>query len=260
MIKNNEWINIKDAAKCSIYTKKQIRKLAEQPCQRIRSRKEDGHIYFNKLDILKYAASHPRDIIFDTVWDKIDYIEGECFYPLFGYDYKYFVSNKQRVINATTGQVLTPILQIDKDGRMTGYRSVALMCNGKKRTEALHRLVGRTQCKNALGKDIYHHIKVANPSIDKASNLLPVWESQHVALHRLLRAGKKEEYKKMVEAIKQENAQKLYRIPHPDLQPDGKYNYCLLVTAEGNKAFKSGAEIPFSCIIKECAERTSEVK
>lgn len=251
-----DWVILQEAVNRSIYSKRQIEKLAEKGNERIGSIKIDNTVLYNMMDILQYAANHQKRPILSPVWDEIDYIEGECFYPLFGYDNKYFVTNKQRVINATTGQVMTPYPKIDIYGRITGYRQVALQKNGKSKKETLHRLVGKTQCKNVLDKDIFHHIKIANPSIDKASNLLPVWRYQHDELHRLLNEGKEKEYKEMVKAIKKENAQKLYKIPHPDYKPDGKYKYYLFVTAEGNQAYKRGKEIPLNCIVKESAELT----
>ena len=252
---NKEWLKLNDAAQCcKFYSKRQIQKLAEPGIQRIRTKKEKGHLLYNKLDILQYAASHPRNTILNTVWDEIDHIEGECFYPLFGYDNKYFISNKLRVINATTGQVLTPTSHKNIKGNETGYRQVTLRKGGKGKTETLHRLVGETQCENVLRKNIYHHIKIEFPSNDHANNLLPVWDYQHIELHNLLNAGKKKEYKDMVKAIKKENSQKLYKIPHPDYKPDGNYNYYLFVTEEGNKAYNRGEEIPPNSIIKESAE------
>lgn len=116
-----EWVTLEEAAKASIYSKKQIKKLAEKGVQRIRTMvAEDGkHIVYNKLDILRYAASHPRETILNTVWDEIDYIEGEYFYPIFGYDCKYFVSNLGRVINCSNGQILTPQAHKDTKGKET---------------------------------------------------------------------------------------------------------------------------------------------
>lgn len=98
-----EWITLKEATKCSIYSKRQVQKLAEKGNQRIRTKKTDDgkHILFNKIDILQYAASHPRDTILNTVWDEIEPIEGETFKMICGYDYKYFLSNKNRVIDCT---------------------------------------------------------------------------------------------------------------------------------------------------------------
>ena len=90
--------------------------------------------------------------------------------------------------------------------------------------------------------------------------LLPVWKYQHKALHKLYGKGvqinpdNEKEYKEMVAAIKKENSQKLYKIPHPDYEPDDKCNYYLFVTAEGNKAYKSGKEIPLNSIMGEYAE------
>lgn len=253
-----EWLTLTEAAKCSIYSKRQIYKLAEKSNQRIRTKKENKHVLFNKLDILQYAASHPRDIILNTVWDEIDYKEGEYFYPLFGYDCKYFISNKQRVINTSTGQVLTPKLQTDIKGNKTGYKQITLQKNGKSKVELLHRLIGKTQCKNSLGKDIFHHIKIAFPSNDKASNLLPVWKFQHDKLHKFLVEGKEKEYKEMIKLIKKENSQKVYKIPHPDYEPNDKFKYYMFVTADGNKAYKIGKEIPFNSIVMESAELQTE--
>ena len=128
---NDSFVTISEAAKCSIYSKRQIQKLAEKGNQRIRTKEENGQILYSEIDILKYASSHPRDTILNTVWDEIDCIPGECFYPLFGYDNKYFISNKQRVINCTNGQILTPELKRDLKGRTTGYKQVALRKDGK---------------------------------------------------------------------------------------------------------------------------------
>lgn len=205
-IKSDEsFVTITEAAKCSIYSKKQIQKLAEKGNQRIRTIEADGHILYSKTDILKYASSHPRNTILDTVWDEIDYIPGECFYPLFGYDNKYFVSNKQRVINCSNGRLLTPIFKKNIKGEDTDYRQVSLRKDGKTKGELLHRLVGITQCPNALNKSIFHHINVCHPANDDPKNLLAVWLWQHTELHRLMRANKTAEYYKMVKAIEEEN-------------------------------------------------------
>lgn len=251
-----EWITISEAAKLTAYSKRQIVKLSEVGIQRIRSKRIGNRTLYNKLDIIQYAAAHTRDTILNTVWDEIDYMDGEYFYPLFGYDCKYFISNKCRVINCSNGQVLTPAHQRDSKGKETGYKQVWLMKDGQAKMEFLHRLVGKTQCKNVLGKYDFHHIKKQIPSNDNASNLLPVWKYQHNELHQLLKKGKEKEYKEMVKSIKKENSQKIYKIPHPDYKSDDKYKYYLFVTAEGNIAYKSSKEIPFNCIVRESAELT----
>ena len=250
-----EWVTLDEAAKCSIYSSRQIQKLAETGIQRIRTKKtEDGkHLLYNKIDILQYAASHPRETILDTVWDEINHIEGECFYPLFGYDCKYFVSNKLRVINCSNGQILTPQPHKDNKGNETGYKQVTLRKHGENKPEKLHRLVGKTQCPNVLGKDIFHHIKICFPSDDKASNLLPVWKSQHDELHKLLREKKTAEYKEMIKYIKKENKQ-LYKIPHLDYASNEHYNYFMFVTYGGYLAYKADKELPLNSIVRESAE------
>lgn len=260
-----EWITLKDAAKCSIYSKRQVQKLAEKGNQRIRTKKTDDgkYILFNKIDILQYAASHPRDTILNTVWDEINPIEGEIevFYPLYGYDCKYFVTNKLRVIDCSNGQVLTPQPQKDTKGNLTGYMQVTLWQNGKEKCEGLHRLIGYTQCKNVLCKNIYHHIN-NDKSNNKASNILPVWQWQHDELHKILKGRKSKEligndrdtYNKMIQAIKEENKQKLYKIPHLDFESDDKFNYFMYVTKEGFNHYKTHNNVPLTYIIMECAE------
>lgn len=156
------------AAEKTNYTPRQILKLIETG--RIRSKKLNKTMAaVNLKDLIQYIAAHPPKVL-NTIWDEIDFCDGEAFYPLFGYDCKYFVSNKCRVINASNGQVLTP-----STDKRTGYNKVFLMKNGKIKAEYLHRLVGITQCQNVLGKDIFHHIKIHKPIIDSAGNLLPVW-------------------------------------------------------------------------------------
>lgn len=66
-----EWVTLKEAAKCSVCSKRQINKLAEKGNQRIRTKEtEDGkHILFNKIDILQYVAAHARDTILNICMD-----------------------------------------------------------------------------------------------------------------------------------------------------------------------------------------------
>ena len=250
-----EWLTIEEATKCSIYSKKQIQKLAEKGIQRIRTKETEGRrILYNKIDILQYASSHPRETILNTVWDEIDYIHGEYFYPLFGYDCKYFISNKQRVVDFSNGRILTPQWHKDKNKKETGYKKVSLMKNGASKAEFIHRLVGKTQCPNVLKKDIFHHIKIKYPSDDNPSNLLPVWHYQHTELHRLLNKGKTQEYNELVKQIKEENRQKVYIIPHPDFKEDENVCYYMYLSKDAYKSFIKSGNIPYSGILKETAE------
>lgn len=71
---------------------------------------------------MRYEASHPRDIIFDPVWDEISTSEDvEPLYALYGFDCKYVVSNKCRVLNMSNGRELTPVPKKDANGKPTGY-------------------------------------------------------------------------------------------------------------------------------------------
>lgn len=250
----NDYITISEASKRSRYSKRQIQKLAEKGIERIRTKKLDnGHRLYNIKDIIQYASAHPEKIILNTVWDEINFIESECFFPLFDYDFKYFVTNKERVVNSTNGQVLTPRLR-----KQSGYKQVSLMREGKIKAEYFHRLVAQTQCPNSLNKRIVHHIKISNPSIDKASNLLWVWKWQHDKLHLLLKEDKREEYKEMVNSIKKENKQKIYKIPHLDFESDESMNYYMYLTYDGYRAYKSGEKIPIDSIVRETAEPKGE--
>lgn len=224
------YVTIKEACERTTLNQNQIRSLKYR--NRIRHKKENGRILVYIDDVIQYNLAHFQKEK-DTVWDEIDYIKGEVFYPLFGYDNKYFVSNMQRVINTTNGKVL--IHQPTKDNL---YKYVRLFKNGKEKNEYLHRLIARTQCPNALFKNEVHHITMKTPSIDKANNLLWVDRIEHVELHELLKENKMEEYREMIKRIKKENSQKLYKIPHPDFPSSDKHHYYLWLDAEGYKAYK----------------------
>ena len=250
------WVTVEEASKrCERYSKKEIRQLYTPPNKRIGAKPADDgkHILVNLIDIWEYESAHPEKPILNTVWDGIDYIRGECFYPLFGYDCKYFVSNKLRVINCSNGQVLTPQIHKDNKGKETGYKQVTLMKKKKNKHEKLHRLVAETQVDNVLEKEYVHHIKPSIPANDNPDNLLWVCKWQHDKLHRLLKAGKMEEYKQMVLEIKKEN-HKLYRIPHLDYKPNKFYNFYMYVTYRGYKIYKETKDVPLDCIKREMAE------
>lgn len=250
-----EWVLLEEAANRSVYSKRQIKKLAEKGIERIGTIKINNTILYNIKHISQYAANHQKKPILSPVWDEIEPIEGEIFYPLYGYDNKYFVTNKLRVIDCSNGQVLTTHPKFDKNGKDTGYRQVTLRKNGKDKNEILHRLVGLTQCPNALGNNIFHHIKICFPSDDRASNLLPVANKDiHDKLHKLLREGNKEEYKKMVAEIKRENRQKVYKIPDLDFESDEHFNYWMLINEAGYKEYIKCGDVSLDCILQQIAE------
>lgn len=259
ILKSNEWVTLQEVSERSIYSKRQILKLAEKGNERIGTKREGNNVLYNLRDIIQYAASHQGKPILNTVWDELTSIlPGECFYPLQGYDCKYFISNKNRIYNASTGQLLTPAPKVHK-GIVSGYSAVGLMQNGRCKNVILHRLVGETQCPNVLHKNIYHHISLAKNKDgllnDNANNLLPVWKHQHDELHRLLNENKIDEYKKMVSDIKKENKQKLYIIQHLDFEDNDKFRFFMYVNARGYKEYKKNGDVPLDCIIMERAER-----
>ena len=253
---SNEWVTVKEAAKRSIYSTKQIYKHAYD--KHIGSKKlPNEHVLFNMKDIIQYAANHHEEPLSSPVWGEITFLPNECFYPIIGYDCKYFISNKCRVINATNGRLLTPQPKVDVKGRLTGYQAVTLMQNEKPKNVSIHRLVGKTQCANVLNYDIFHHISQTKHNgllNNKASNILPVPNNEvHRELHRLLNKNEKE-YKKLVAKIKKDNRQRLYKIPHPDFASDDNFNYYMLLTTNGYKAYRNNQDIHFNDIAREIAE------
>ena len=261
-LNTNEWVLLDEATNNCKYSKRQIQKLAEKGNERIGTVKIKNTVLYNMKHILQYEANHQQKPILNPVWDEITLNKGEAWYPLDGYDNKYFITDQLRVIDLSTGQVLTPQPQKDIHGKETGYLQLTLRKNGKDKTEKIHRLTGKLFCKNVLNKDIFHHID-GDKSNNKASNILPVWFEQHNELHKILPKGKilkdltqedKNKYLEMVKLIKAENKQRLYKIPHLDYKPNENYNYFMFITTEGYKNYKAHNDVPLDCIVMECAE------
>lgn len=243
---NSEWGTMKEALKRTRYTEKQIHKLVE--AERIRTDKAENryNLVYNIRDIIQYGAAHPVRSLYDPVWDAIEAQKGEHFFILEGYDHRIMVSNLARVINLTTGQNIKGQLRPD------GYTDVTLTYVGSTVTEKLHRLVAKTQCPNNQEKPLVHHINPKKPLNNKASNLVWVYEDEHNELHKVIKTDKKA-YNELVKKIKKENAQKVYKIPHPDFGADENFNYFLMLTSKGFQAFKNGNDYSNE-ILKEIAE------
>lgn len=252
-----EWVLLEEAANNSIYSSRQIRKLSDKGIERIGTKKIGNTVLYNIKDILQYAANHQEKPILSPVWDELTFLPDEHLYPLVGYDLKYFVSNKQRIIDVTNGRILTSHPHIDNKGRLTGYLCVTLMKNGKPKTEKIHRLMGKTQCPNAFNYDIYHHINKTKRNglyDNRASNILPVINDDvHNELHKLMDEDKKA-YKEMVAKIKMENKQKVYKIPNLDFESDEHFNYWMIINAVGYKEYKKSGDVPPDCILMQMAE------
>ncbi len=253
----NEWVILQEATDKTIYSKRQIKKLAEKGNERIGTIKIGNTVLYNIKDILQYEANHQEKPILSPVWDELTFLPGEHFYPLIGYDHRYFISNEQRVIDETIGQILTPQPQIDREGKQTGYLQVTLIKNRKPKKEKIHRLVGKTQCPNAFNHDIFHHInntKYNGLYDNRASNILPVINKDiHDKLHNLMDKDKRA-YKEMVAKIKKENKQKVYKIPNLDFKNDEHFNYWMLINAAGYKEYKKNGNVPLDCILMQIAE------
>lgn len=170
--------------------------------------------YGEKVDVsieklIFLANIRPSESKYSQVWGKIDYIDNEKFYPIFGYNCKYFVTNTPRVINASNGEVLRQ--QVDKGG----YHRVSLMKDSKAKGMLVHRLVFYTQC-DRLPYQYCHHINTSKPSDDRPENLLGVYEEEHKKLHNLISRKLDYFYNLEIVGLRERNKEETFRIPHPD--------------------------------------------
>lgn len=257
-----EWVTAKEGANIiKIYSSKQIHSLGEKGVERVGKIKIGGTVVYNLKDILQYAANHQKKPILSPVWDELKFLEGEHLYPLVGYDLKYFISNKQRVFDLSNGRMLTAQPHRNDKGNLTGYATVCLLKDGKPKQQAIHRLIGKTQCPNVFNYDIYHHISnVRHNGLydNRASNILPVANTEvHNKLHHLMTNDKKA-YAEMVAKIKKDNKQKVYKIPDLDFGSNEHYSYYMLINAAGYKAYKKSGDVPLDCILMQIAEAKND--
>lgn len=243
--------------------------------KRIRSDKlPNGKPLVHIVDLKKYLSAHPP-INKDIVWDNITPLDGEAFYPVTGYDYRYFVTNKERLFNITTGEEL-----INEPRDSDGYIQVILIKDGIEKNEYLHRIVVATCCSLKLEKRysstaelledtryVVHHIHIGkNGKLKNTPNDLLLTDNnikyyedgkeytQHQKLHKLWDEGKKKEYWQMVRKIRKDNERELFKVPHPDFEADERFTYFLWVDVKGKKAYDKGNEIPITSIYRESAE------
>ena len=111
-IKEN-FVSISEAAKITDSTYPRIYALYRK--KRIQYQEDDGNVYVNLIDVKKYVASHPEKRK-DIVWDNVAPMVKEAFYPLTGFDYKYFSTSEGRLFNMTTGEEL-----INEPRKTDGY-------------------------------------------------------------------------------------------------------------------------------------------
>jgi len=201
----------------------------------IKNKKINGVTYLSINSLKTYMQNINRST--QGGWSGLD---TQCrYYPLPGYDYLYMTADNSDVVNMTTGLKITLSPNIENQ-----YVQVWLQRNGKTVAKMLHHLIVETQGKNAYNKYYIHHIDTDRGN-NRLDNLLPVWEYQHKRLHRLLDKGLEKEYQKMIEEIRKENSEKLYKIPHLDFGKAGSKNRCwMYVTEQGYQLYLSGQDVP----------------
>lgn len=246
--------------------------------KRIRSKRlPNGKPAVHIIDLKRYLLSHPP-ITKDVVWDNISPLDGEKFFPITGYDFRYFATDKGRIVNVTTGEEL-----INNPRESDGYIQLTIMKDGTETYEYLHRLILAACCPLKLDKEYsstaelledsryeIHHIhigrsgKLRNTPDDLllTDNHIIYYEdgleyTQHKKLHKLWDEGRKKEYWEMVREIKKRNTRELFKIPHPDYESDEKFSYYLWVDSKGKKAYDSGKDIPLKSIFRESAESSN---
>lgn len=268
-IKEN-FVSISEAAKITDSTYPRIYALYRK--KRIQYQEDDGNVYVNLIDVKKYVASHPEKRK-DIVWDNVAPMVKEAFFPLTGFDYKYFSTSEGRLFNMTTGEEL-----INEPRKTDGYIQVIIMKDTIEKNEYHHRLVAAAcyyllfGCKTSaefLEKSYYdvHHIYIGEEGKqrNKPEDLLIVdtrivyYENgkelnQHQKLHQLWDDGKKKEYWQMVKDIRKKYSKELFKIPHPDFEADDNFSYYIWVDARGKKAYDNKKEIPVKSIFRESAE------
>lgn len=274
----NEYVSIPEAVKITQADYHYIYGLYQR--KRIRSDKlPNGKPAVHIIDLKRYLLSHPP-ITKDVVWDNISPLDGEKFFPITGYDFRYFATDKGRIVNVTTGEEL-----INTPRESDGYIQLTIMKNGTEKSEYLHRLILAACCPLKLDKKYsstaelledtrykVHHIHIGKSGKlrNTPNDLLLTDDSikyyedgqeytQHQKLHKLWDEGKKKEYWQMVRDIKKSNERELFKIPHPDFESDEHFSYFLWVDTKGKKAFDKGKEIPITSVFKESVEMNEKV-
>lgn len=196
-----------------------------------------------------FEKKHGRlRIDFSSVKKMFENMQGERYIPkekqalyqipddsgnFYGYDYLYFTTSEGKVINFSKRRVLSDNVCDD------GYVRVWLIQEGKRVAKMVHTLVYKTQGDNVLHKDIIHHIN-CNKADNRIQNLIAVTPEQHGQLHRLLNAGKTDEYKILIRKIRKENRQKLYSVPYEDDTFSYEDGLDLIVTKAAFDLYKKG--------------------
>lgn len=273
----DEYVSIPEAVKIAQADYHYIYGLYQR--KRIRSYKlPNGKPYVNIIDLKRYILAHPP-INKDIVWDNISPLEVEKFFPITGYDFRYFGTDKGRIINATTGEEL-----INTPRESDGYIQLTIMKDGTEKSEYLHRLILAACCPLKLDKKYrstaelledtrykVHHIhigksgKLRNTPNDLllTDNSVMYYENgqnytQHQKLHKLWDEGKKKEYWQMVRQIRKDNERELFKIPHPDYEPNKNFEFFMFIDKKGKQAYDKGKDIPLNCIFGESAEERNK--
>lgn len=169
--------------------------------------KHPGRIYFESEQNTQLLAFKDLHLDFDEMWKPMlsQNNESEIFI-LDRHEYvnQYWISNKGRIYNATTRNVLGA--KPDRDGYITvnlekfdGAGNIILV------NRLIHRLVAYFFAPhNDLFRDEVHHIN-GNKQDNRSCNLLWVTPKEHDECHRLMKLPNKKEYREYIKMIRKSN-------------------------------------------------------
>jgi hypothetical protein len=114
------------------------------------------------------------------------------------------VGNQGTIYNHTTNKKMKGTIT------QLGYKQVGLkMSDGSHKVFYAHALVAYVFCDNRHCKRYTHHIN-GNKLDNRACNLLPVTQEEHVKCHRLMENDNPTEYKEYIEKIRKDNKDKTF--------------------------------------------------
>lgn len=168
--------------------------------------KHPGRIYFESAQNTQLLAFKDLNLDSDEVWKPMlsQNNDNEIFFPdRHEYANQLWISNKGRIYNATTRNVLGA--KPDREGyiavnleKFDDNGNIILV------TRLIHRLVAYFFAPhNDLFRDEVHHIN-GNPQDNRACNLLWVTPKEHDECHRLMKKDRKA-YRRYISKIKREN-------------------------------------------------------
>lgn len=148
---------------------------------------ENNTLHTSRQHIIKIHSlqnNHQLDLLLSFVWNYS--LEGEHWKEIKGFDYRYYCSNKGRILSLCLDgyKLLKPFLCGD------GYYYVDLRKDNRDYKSRVHRLVADAFLPNPENKPIVHHIDT-NRKNNNVENLMFVTNDEHWNIHKQINRTKK---------------------------------------------------------------------